>query len=141
MNSNTQIATTREQSERLLIMGLKPETADMCYNGYFESLPLEINPNNSIKDEKYLPAWSLSRLLEIMPPFLSKHGTLYLQCGLHTERYNNDNNDIAHEYDIQYGVSSMTDGCENPFDAIIAAIGWMIRKGVFNKKYLKGGDE
>nr|DAE17985.1 MAG TPA: hypothetical protein [Siphoviridae sp. ctr8v12] len=29
MNFNTKIATTREQSERLLALGVKPETADM----------------------------------------------------------------------------------------------------------------
>ena len=29
MNFKSQIATTREQSERLLALGIKPETADM----------------------------------------------------------------------------------------------------------------
>lgn len=31
MNFKSQIATTHEQSERLLALGLKPETADMVY--------------------------------------------------------------------------------------------------------------
>ena len=31
MEFNTQICTTREQSERLLAMGLKPDTADMVH--------------------------------------------------------------------------------------------------------------
>ena len=35
MEFKSQIATTREQSIKLLALGLKPETADMCYNGYF----------------------------------------------------------------------------------------------------------
>lgn len=58
MEFKSQIATTREQSIKLLALGLKPETADMCYNGYFESLPLEINRNNAIQDEKYKPILS-----------------------------------------------------------------------------------
>ena len=59
---NSQICTTKEQSQRLLDLGLKPETAD-CYNREEEygfsnwigkpSLPTDI------------PAWSLHRLLEI----------------------------------------------------------------------------
>ena len=32
MNFISQICTTREQSERLLALGLKPETADMTYH-------------------------------------------------------------------------------------------------------------
>ena len=37
MDFKSQICTTREQSERLLSLGLKLETADMCYNLYFSS--------------------------------------------------------------------------------------------------------
>lgn len=38
MEFKSQIATTREQSERMLALGIKPETADMVY--------LYINPKN-----------------------------------------------------------------------------------------------
>lgn len=38
MNFKSQICTTREQSERLLALGLKQETADM-------SIPIKDNPN------------------------------------------------------------------------------------------------
>lgn len=86
---------------------------------------------------KDVPAWSLSRLLEMMPPYLDNYGTLYLCSGLHTERYNNDNSDIAHKYDIQYGINSMTERYDNPFDAVISSIQWLIDNGHFNKDYLK----
>ena len=43
MNFKTPISTTREQSERLLALGVKPETADLCYNCYFVSIPLDVN--------------------------------------------------------------------------------------------------
>lgn len=47
MEFNTQICTTREQSERLLAMGLNPETADMHWhytNSRSESLKWRLEP-------------------------------------------------------------------------------------------------
>ena len=73
MKFNSQICTTKEQSERLLALGLKKETADMalqttldvCYTipfqeavEYFENRHLPPHPT-------LLPAWSLHRLIEI----------------------------------------------------------------------------
>jgi hypothetical protein len=62
MKFTSQICTTREQSERLLALGLKKETADMmyCKDAYGESI--------TVKDNDYLehldfPAWSLHRLI------------------------------------------------------------------------------
>lgn len=46
MEFNTQVCTTREQSERLLSMGLNPETADIVQR----------------KNGKCFHAWSLHRL-------------------------------------------------------------------------------
>lgn len=83
MEFNTQICTTREQSERLLALGLNPETADMYITnmsrkGFQYTDPWQIG-SVSYKDvmsfwaEKGLklentyweiiPAWSLHRLL------------------------------------------------------------------------------
>lgn len=73
MNFTSQICTSRSQSERLLALGLKKETADMtlqtaldvCYTipfqeaiEYFENRHLPPHPT-------ILPAWSLHRLIEI----------------------------------------------------------------------------
>lgn len=60
---NSQICTTKEQSERLLKLGLKPETAD-CYNreedyGYSNWIG-----KPSLHSD--VPAWSLHRLMEIL---------------------------------------------------------------------------
>jgi hypothetical protein len=64
MKFNSQICTTKLQSERLLALGLKKETADMMYSktSYGEFV--------FVKDDEYLehldfPAWSLHRLIEI----------------------------------------------------------------------------
>ena len=56
---NSQICTTREQSERLLALGLKKEIADMCWM-YGEVL--SCNPPELTVD---IPAWSLHRLWEL----------------------------------------------------------------------------
>ena len=61
MKFNSQICTTKEQSERLLALGLKKETADMHYQ-YYGGL-LKIGPIEGIND---IPAWSLHRLIEIV---------------------------------------------------------------------------
>ena len=54
---NSQICTTKEQSQRLLDLGLKAETADMYI---FDDEVYIGKPN--VDD---IPAWSLHRLIEI----------------------------------------------------------------------------
>lgn len=126
MNFNSQIATTREQSEQLLALGLKPETADMCYNGYFESQPLEINRNNAIQDKKYIPAWSLSRLLEMMPLFFRK--VIHIQIMPPVVSYWDAG---LREFARVYDSSDI-------YENIISMIAWLISNGYFNTEYLKG---
>ena len=63
----TNIATTQDQSARLLRCGVSADTADMHIDNYGE---LWASPykDNQRKDEKdFTPAWSLSALLSIMP--------------------------------------------------------------------------
>ena len=64
---DSQICTSIEQSNRLLDMGLKPETADMelIYNIFsktYEPLPKAFPAANKCE----IPAWSLHRLIEIL---------------------------------------------------------------------------
>ena len=64
---NSQICTTKEQSERLLALGLKRETADMelAFSDSFRDGVI-ILPGPPEEDEDF-PAWSLGRLVEMMP--------------------------------------------------------------------------
>ena len=64
-NFNSQICTTREQSERLLTLGLKKKTADMYYF-FYDKNTYEINPtwesiwecrNDYKKNHPCLVAW------------------------------------------------------------------------------------
>lgn len=70
MNFTSQICTTKEQSERLLALGLKRETADIVIRP--DNTLIVINENSFIyhnlekaTQEGYFPAWSLHRLIEI----------------------------------------------------------------------------
>lgn len=84
LNFNTQICTTKEQSKRLLELGLKPETSDMHYvrktidamgNHIDDDFKEPRYGNVNSKYAKYavmnfsnyetLPAWSLHRLIEL----------------------------------------------------------------------------
>lgn len=85
MTFNSQIYTSVKQSERLLSLGLKKETADMILtefsdgswrptmtwieepNDYDASLYPEFETND-------IPAWSLHRLIEMMPKNIAIDG-------------------------------------------------------------------
>ena len=95
MEFTSQICTTKEQSERLLALGLKKETADMMYykTSYGEFI--------GVKDEDYIehldfPAWSLHRLIEIFKSGINI--SEYIVCG---NAYDEIVDDI--EYEIKIG--------------------------------------
>lgn len=71
MNFKSQISTTREQSQRLLTLGVKPETADMMLlpNGHPVCTPYSEESSGSYQ-KRCTPSWSLSRLLEMMPEYI-----------------------------------------------------------------------
>lgn len=135
MEFKSHIATTQEQSIKLLALGLKPETADMCYNGYFESLPLEINRNNAIQDDQYIPAWSLSRLLELLPVvvpdpklgFKPHHPELII----HEKGYNISIRRYAADCLVGTHIE------DSPIDCCVSIIEWLIKNKLFDKEYLK----
>lgn len=74
-NFNSQPCTSIEQSERLLALGLKKETADCCYYYYDGEYLIAF-----AEDAKYpsdIPAWSLHRLLMMTT---SKRKTMLIRC-------------------------------------------------------------
>ena len=69
---NSQICTTKEQSQQLLDLGLKPETADMeieifkggnSISGYVSKGYWETEISEGLVE--LIPAWSLHRLIEL----------------------------------------------------------------------------
>ena len=121
-NFNSQICTSREQSERLLALGLKPETSD-CYLFEYEAGKYKVIAESwldLIADEKYysqykdvcFPAWSLHRLIEM----------------------------INEEIQTDWQSMCLQDQCftirNNLYDNIVDCIEWLIKEGYFNKEYL-----
>lgn len=120
---NSQICTTREQSQRLLELGLKPETADMYitnmsmkginYIDDYQIGSISFERVMSFCKEKGLklentaweiiPSWSLHRLMEILDsPLVEFDFRLY-----------------------------------NPYEEIIYNVSECIKNGYINKEYLK----
>lgn len=79
MAEKSQIATTIEQSKRLLKAGIAQESADMewveieVWNSGEKRMVnkwvLGASPCSLFDHPKYVPAWSLSRLIDINGPF------------------------------------------------------------------------
>ena len=129
-NFNSQICTTREQSERLLALGLKKETADMTIHiknddgWYVTAEPFyewedDMNTIPSLEEtEPILPAWSLGRLIGMMP----RTAIMHTQEG--------DTRIDIDMYAIEILVS------DDPIAEAVSVIEWLIKEGNFNKKYL-----
>lgn len=63
-NFNSQICTSRSQSEHLLALGVKPETADMSSDGWNDPVvSWGMEWSKEIIESGRLPAWSLHRLM------------------------------------------------------------------------------
>lgn len=116
MKFNSQICTSREQSERLLALGLKKETAD-CYLFEYDKEKYKVIADswlNLIADEQYyskykdacFPAWSLNRLIELKQPNTIDNSVVVLSR-------------------------------EQPYDMFIEIIAISIKVGKFPKEYLE----
>lgn len=85
---------------------------------------------------KDVPAWSLSRLLEIIPTSIEVDGIGLLGHVAFIEiLYNDDGITILYSVPgltTLYGIRS-----KNIYDAIIEMIEWLVEHGFFNKKYLR----
>ena len=124
-NFKSQICTTREQSESLLALGLKKETADMCWTkmaairGTFY-VP-ELAPINMVS-WRHTPAWSLHRLIEMIQEVCSRIIMVHSWVRI-------ENRCMPY---MDYPCDSF----DNTYDNLISCIEWLIKEGYFNKEYL-----
>lgn len=126
-NFNSQVCTTRDQSERILSLGLKRETADCALLPLTDKVTsVLVKPStNDIKNT--IPAWSLNRLIEMMPLDVVPEGGF---DNIFT---------LAKGYPSGYSVEY--DGFsyyhkKNIYGTLIEGIEDLIKEGYFNKKYL-----
>jgi hypothetical protein len=68
------ICTSLEQSKKLIELGIDAKTADICWSIDIPDLPtLLAYPITDCDNwENKIPAWSLSALLELIPPYLGE---------------------------------------------------------------------
>ena len=140
-NFNSQICTTKEQSERLLTLGLKKETADMFYAAIHNGTKIvgyRISPGYN--DEHFeiftddIPAWSLHRLWELLgkiKKYEGEDGLLYPRISLVEE-------DVT--FDCPASIRATRNFCspKGVYENIIDCIELLIKEGYFNKEYLNG---
>ena len=128
-NFKSQICTDRNQSERLLALGLKKETADMiyvevhCTDGSIEWSASPIMEGLTALDyeDNWPPAWSLGRLLELALCDVEMNIFISMRCF-----WINKPHLSPTRTDLEGGV----------FDGMIDYIEWLIKEGYFNKEYL-----
>ena len=126
-NFNSTICTSREQSERLLALGLKKETADMCSvidhvsdGDKWEDVDtiFSFTPDDWNFRESVTPRWSLHRLLSMLPSHIDEFKL---------------KSDLV--YSVEYeNLTGFIQGYL--YDNIIDCIEWLIKEGYFNKEYL-----
>lgn len=82
-----------------------------------------------VDDEDCIPAWSLSRLIELMPDCIKVHDIAW--CFQMSQDYV--------RYDMYGSQKAHIGFCQNkdPYSAIIDCIQWLINTGHFNKNYLE----
>ena len=128
-NFNSQICTTREQSERLLSLGLKKETADMYLCPSIDGIIYQVVqlPESSFAEDE-IPAWSLNRLIEMMPLDVVPEGGFDNIFTL-TKGYPSG-------YSVEYDGFSYYHK-KNIYDTLIEGIEHLIKEGGVNKEYLE----
>ena len=141
-NFKSAICTDRNQSERLLALGLKRETADMCWqtttlNGEPITYPSQdVWMNGSIITNNHFPAWSLHRILSLIPKEFKVN--VIPMCGRNYEMPIEMH--ILPDLSIVYTDLSKEDYkgfyYTNIYDSLISCIEWQIEQGYFNKEYL-----
>ena len=137
MNFDSQICTTREQSIRLLALGLRKETADMFIGiDWGKELAYDKNGGYTSNLDASIPAWSLARLLEMLPNPIpisedlpTFHHYAYLDLSRVTVRYYWEDYDGNKRSLVSFYGKGF-------FAAVVDAIEWLIKEDRFNKEYL-----
>ena len=136
-NFESQICTSRFQSEHLLSLGLKKETADCALLPLTDKVTsVLVKPStNDIKNT--IPAWSLGRLIEMMPspiPISEDLPTFH-----HYAYLNLSDMSVGYYWEDYDGAGRALVGFSGNgfFAAVVDAIEWLIKEGNFPKEYLE----
>ena len=112
------------------------------YYRFYDENTYEINPTwETIWEDrsdykKIIPAWSLGRLIEMLPGLIQPKEELpsYSDCAyLHLAQIAVWYNYTDYDMDDRILISWSGNGF---FSAVVEAIEWLIKEGYFNKEYL-----
>ena len=125
-NFKSAICTSRVQSERLLSLGLKKETADCALLPLTDKVT-SVLVKPSTKDIKNtIPAWSLHRLIEMMPEEMYGGLLCIFKDSIRYEEL------IMDRPEAHFEVVG-----DNMYENAISCIEWLIKEGYFPKEYLE----
>ncbi len=123
------IATSPSQSQRLIACGVDPKTADMYWKEDLGRMQLDILGSKWI-DGMFLlhcsPAWSLSRLLSLLPMMINDNG---LQTTFQLDSNPDDSswNAAYYDYAMDKYLRILCD--KSPIESCVKAIEWMTKEG------------
>lgn len=139
-NFKSQIATTKEQSERLIALGLRKETADMVHyrSSSIQNWGIFAKPwrDDYEGSQWYYPAWSLGRLLEMLPSPIPISENL--PTFNHYAFLNLSAESVVYCWEDYDGADRALVGFTGNgfFAAVVDATEWLIKEENFNKEYL-----
>ena len=130
-NFKSSPCTSIEQSERLLALGLKKETSDMMHYAYvyargcfieehLREYHIKVKKDNvweEISNEHRIPAWSLYRLIEMIPKDIII------------------NSDVIFPFRGTALMDLTVNDCDL-FEGLVQIIECGVKEGYFNKEYL-----
>ena len=121
MEFKSAICTSIEQSKRLLELGLKKETADMVHYAYSVDSGMAIRPFrwlsfSQVDMENFIPAWSLHRLLFLIPKEVNIDGF---------------------KFPLRSDVIMRLEDLDYIYERLIGIIERVIQQGFFNQDYLE----
>lgn len=140
MKFNTQVCTTREQSERLLALGLKKETADMyltrCFVGN-NGTPMifvgaEHKPSTVLFSKEDIPAWSFDRMIAMFPKNAhNEYGNLSFKWEYSNNKY--------HFYVLaKYAPMGLLlkKHSNDLYELAVSALEWLVKGAFIDEQYL-----
>ncbi len=129
MNNQT-IATSPSQSQRLQACGVDPKTADMCWSKHFHlNLANKILQLRKPQYSDDSPAWSTSRLLELLPKKIK--GNEYIDDYYFSIKYDHCCKDFP--WTIKYENSPLFKNKifmdKSLIEVCVKAIEWLTKEG------------
>ncbi len=120
------VATTTEQSRKLIELGLATESADMTYLLFSDGkYNIKVEIGERPKGESFLPAWSLSALLRVLP------------LGTELYKMRNDAHEIYYEIDCADATGWVGYEDSDPITAAYEMVCCLLEQGLIKK----GGEE